>query len=319
MGTEFVSVIYSRTNGTMKFLVFFLIAVLHFGLKASAASIEPLYNVSRDISDLDFVARSCLEIKERYPDSLSGLYTIYSKYGEPYSVYCEMETVGGGWTLVASIHENNINGDCTVGDKWSSEHGFREKYNGESSWENVDTFGNPEYASSDDYKNRGYFELQAKRFMLIQVPNETPMEEFVSAAKFQSYTPSAFLQSYGGNFRELFKRYPVRDDYDTYDRDNGPSVQMSFLKGDATSAHDQYYTDGQLQTESGFVQFRAVGEGSYQPASGFCPYGKMHPGKGQIWWTCFGISYPNTADYCGDFSYFASSSLYQSAFLILYR
>ena len=27
----------------------------------------------------------------------------------------------GGWTLVASIHENNINGKCTVGDKWSSE------------------------------------------------------------------------------------------------------------------------------------------------------------------------------------------------------
>ena len=32
-----------------------------------------------------------------------------------------MTSDGGGWTLVASVHENNIYGKCTVGDKWSSE------------------------------------------------------------------------------------------------------------------------------------------------------------------------------------------------------
>lgn len=34
-----------------------------------------------------------------------------------------MESAGGGWTLVASVHENNIYGRCTLGDKWSSEQG----------------------------------------------------------------------------------------------------------------------------------------------------------------------------------------------------
>ena len=34
-----------------------------------------------------------------------------------------MESAGGGWTLVASIHENNIDGKCTVGDNWSSDQG----------------------------------------------------------------------------------------------------------------------------------------------------------------------------------------------------
>ena len=39
-----------------------------------------------------------------------------------------MTTDGGGWTLVASVHENNINGKCTVGDKWSSEQLFFDRH-----------------------------------------------------------------------------------------------------------------------------------------------------------------------------------------------
>ena len=35
-----------------------------------------------------------------------------------------METDGGGWTLVAAVHENNIDGKCTIGDRWSSEQGL---------------------------------------------------------------------------------------------------------------------------------------------------------------------------------------------------
>ena len=41
-------------------------------------------------------------------------------------VYCDMKTDGGGWTLVAAVHENNINGKCTIGDRWSSEQGNRQ-------------------------------------------------------------------------------------------------------------------------------------------------------------------------------------------------
>ena len=37
-----------------------------------------------------------------------------------------MTSDGGGWTLVASVHENNINGKCTAGDKWSSEQSSNE-------------------------------------------------------------------------------------------------------------------------------------------------------------------------------------------------
>jgi len=39
-----------------------------------------------------------------------------------------MTTNGGGWTLVASIHENNIYGQCTVGDRWTSQQGNAVNY-----------------------------------------------------------------------------------------------------------------------------------------------------------------------------------------------
>merc|ERR1711881_270429 len=54
----------------------------------------------------------------------SGIYTIKpTTFSPSYEVFCDMDSAGGGWTLVASIHENNIDGKCTSGDKWSSEAG----------------------------------------------------------------------------------------------------------------------------------------------------------------------------------------------------
>ena len=43
-----------------------------------------------------------------------------------------MESAGGGWTLVASVHEYDINGKCTTGDNWSSDGTISSSdYNGE--------------------------------------------------------------------------------------------------------------------------------------------------------------------------------------------
>ena len=146
----------------------------------------------------DLEPKSCLDIKNTDASSKTGLYTIYSQYGSPYSVYCEMDAAGGGWTLVAAIHENRMDGGrCTIGDRWSSETGNFAR-NGDSNWENYNTFGRPEYATKDDYKNVGYFEIDAKRIMLMQVPNNTPLDLYVAMASYQYYTPSPFLQGYGG-------------------------------------------------------------------------------------------------------------------------
>lgn len=48
--------------------------------------------------------KNCLEIKKSIPASTSGTYTIDSDgngAGAPFSVYCDQETDGGGWTLIS--------------------------------------------------------------------------------------------------------------------------------------------------------------------------------------------------------------------------
>ena len=63
-----------------------------------------------------------------------------------------MTTAGGGWTLVASVHENNVVGKCTVDDRWSSQQYKQEIPAGDSNWQNRNTFGTVEGATSEDYK-----------------------------------------------------------------------------------------------------------------------------------------------------------------------
>ncbi|KAK7166541.1 hypothetical protein R3I93_006333 [Phoxinus phoxinus] len=84
-----------------------------------------------------------------------------------------MTTNGGGWTLVASVHENNIHAQCTVGDRWTSQQGnAANDPAGDETWANKVIFGTPEAATNDDYKNPGYFDIRAKDIALWHVTND---------------------------------------------------------------------------------------------------------------------------------------------------
>ncbi|XP_066467050.1 LOW QUALITY PROTEIN: intelectin-1-like, partial [Tiliqua scincoides] len=108
---------------------------------------------------LQSLHRSCNEIKTALEGAADGLYFLGTEDGEVYQTFCDMTTHGGGWTLVASIHENNIYGKCTLGDRWSSQQGNSGNYpSGDSNWSNNSTFGTAVGATCDDYKNPGYYD-----------------------------------------------------------------------------------------------------------------------------------------------------------------
>lgn len=87
------------------------------------------------------------------PTPADGIYTLRTENGETYQTFCDMTTKGGGWTLVASVHENNVYGKCTTGDRWSSQQGSNINYpEGEGNWANYNTFGSAAGSTSDDYK-----------------------------------------------------------------------------------------------------------------------------------------------------------------------
>lgn len=89
------------------------------------------------------------------------MYMLTTESGTYYQAFCDMTTAGGGWTLVASVHENNIKGKCSVGDRWSSQEGNDLNLpEGEGTWANTATFGRAESSTSYDYKVHHHTKLQ---------------------------------------------------------------------------------------------------------------------------------------------------------------
>ncbi|XP_037066931.1 intelectin-1a-like [Peromyscus leucopus] len=150
--------------------------------------------------------RTCKEIKQKVIGARDGLYFLHTENGVIYQTFCDMTTAGGGWSLVASVHENNMGGKCTVGDRWSSQQGNRnDSPEGDGNWANYNTFGSAEGATSDDYKNPGYFDIQAENLGIWHVPNKSPLKNWKESSLLRYRTFNGFLQHLGHNLFGLYQ------------------------------------------------------------------------------------------------------------------
>ncbi|NP_001164984.2 intelectin 2 precursor [Xenopus tropicalis] len=281
--------------------------------------------------DMSYGYRSCNEIKSSDPSAPDGIYTLATEDGESYQTFCDMTTNGGGWTLVASVHENNLYGKCTVGDRWSTQQGNNiQNPEGDGNWANYATFGLPEGATSDDYKNPGYYDIQAKNLALWHVPNNTPMVNWRNSSILRYRTQNGFFTDEGGNLFQLYKKYPVKYDIGKCLADNGPAVPVVYDLGSAEKTASLYSPNGRNEFTAGFVQFRVVN--TEKAALALCPGVKVKGCNAEHHCIGGGGYFPEGSPrQCGDFSAFdwdgygthagwsASKEITEAAVLLLYR
>nr|XP_039256394.1 uncharacterized protein LOC120333111 [Styela clava] len=129
-----------------------------------------------------------------------------------FKVYCDMTSNGGGWTLVASVHESNISVKCGFDDLWSRYGLIKEMaYPDKTNWEADYTFGNLFKCTSSDYKNDAYHNMQAENIMIWHVPSELSLTAMKQEAYLRYRTTNKFMKNYGGNLKNLYeKHFPLK-------------------------------------------------------------------------------------------------------------
>ncbi|XP_077970192.1 intelectin-2-like [Styela clava] len=156
--------------------------------------------------------RSCLELRNQGIKS-DGIYKIKpSGLRSEIQAFCDMSTDGGGWTLVASVHEDNIETKCGSDDFWSSYVPENQQdHAGVSNWENENVYGDINKCTTSDYKNVAYFSLNSSDVMTWHTLAGSPVLYMKENSTSRYRTNNNFMEKYGGNLKMLFdNHYPLK-------------------------------------------------------------------------------------------------------------
>lgn len=214
-------------------------------------------------------AASCLAILQGGASTGNGLYWLKTGAAAAYETYCDMVTQGGGWTLVASVHEDNIAAKCDAKDRWSSTKGNSASLpGGDGNWENTSNFGGAAAAASDDFKAPGYWEMKAANVLVYHVPNGSAVAKFHTDAILRYFTSDGFLGSHGHSMYALFKdKFPVK--FGGSCGQTGPAPAISWDKGDNAKIDSLIAPNTVGESTPGFLHFRVFN--NEQGANAVCP------------------------------------------------
>ncbi|TSN95668.1 Intelectin [Bagarius yarrelli] len=201
------------------------------------------------------------------------------------------------------------------GDRWSSQQGGSPNVpEGDGSWSNTVTFGTAEAATSDDFKNPGYYDITAEDVAVWHVPNNEPVTQWRLTSFLRYHTETKFLNSYKGNLYNLFKQFPVKYNAGSCPNNNGPSVPLVYDFGNASYNHQLYGPNIRATSTSGFITFRAMNteKAAMAICSGLKPTGCHNEHCGDF----TGLDW---SGYGTNLGWSASKEVIEAAVLIFYR
>jgi hypothetical protein len=115
--------------------------------------------------------------------------------GVAFQTYCDFETAGGGWTLISSVHEDNVAAHQPNNqDRWTSANG---NGRGARAWYDTSTFGTADRATTTDFKSPAYH-MPSQNLMMWHVANGASTARYKTDARYRYYTNNDFLSDVPG-------------------------------------------------------------------------------------------------------------------------
>jgi len=213
---------------------------------------------------------SCQDVKNS-GESSNGLYELTAG-GKTFTTYCDFKVKGGGWQLVASVHEDNLGAKCNAGDLWTNTNGNNGRGNkGLGNWQSNSVFNEAKDACKKDFKSEGYTSIPAQNIMIWHVPNGRDYGGWYDAAIYRMYSTTNFLNSWGKTLQSLYtKKPPISQAGSCNSGKEGPNTRIVWDKG---SASNFYWNDmapnSRGEVSMGYIDFTAYN--NERAVNAMCP------------------------------------------------